>query len=77
MQTIILINILGFILAAAAIGYIIYLIATKKILRLCKFEPKVVDVKPTEDWLRIEDTTEEVVYLCEDGTEYHYKKFRE
>lgn len=77
MQTIILINILGFILAAAAIGYIIYLIATKKILRLFKFEPKVVDVKPTEDWLRIEDTTEEVVYLCEDGTEYHYKKFRE
>ena len=78
MEIIIMLNTAGLILALGTIGYFIYLIATKKILKLFKLTCKKIDLRPEEKrWLQIEDTTEEVVYLCEDGTEYHFKKFKE
>lgn len=92
MAKIIIFNIIGLSIALGALGFLLYIMLSGKVDKYFYFEKKhnknteeftskpsirTVHNRRKMSYVLIEDNTEETVLLCEDGTEFHCKKFIE
>lgn len=91
MAKVIIFNIIGLSIALGALGFLLYIILSGKVDKYFYFEKKhnentkeftskpsirTVYDRRKMSYRLIEDNTEEQILLCEDGSEFHYKKFK-